>query len=278
MLKSLLNPKVRVTLFVVVLNAAWILMAAAWLERGEWLWITPFALSINFLLLAYDQVLTFSHLESQPILGQDPWGLLKSVHQLSVQFQVRPPEVHLLDHPSAHVFAYAKTGRKTRLFVTEGLLNLLSAQELHAVLTFQMVAMKSSFTCLNYWIGASIDILLRVGRGLERAFAIVFGWTPPVKGWLVGPWIWLLQALLLSPRDFQYLDSATAAKLAHPEDLARALWKMEAYAQTLPWREPWVFSHMCMVSPLTAKPVFRMLTAQPSLKSRIKRLVGRYPL
>lgn len=262
----------------VLINAGWILAAAAWLDRGEWLWLTPFALSINFVWWAYDQVLTFSHLEAQPMLGQDPWGLLKTVHHLSEQFQLRPPEVHLLDHPSAHIFSYAKTGRSTRLFVTEGLLTLLNSQELYAVLTFQMVAMKSSFTCLNYWVGAAIDVLLRIGRGAERAFGFVFGWTPPIKGWLVGPWIWLLQTLLIGPRDFQYLDSTTAAKLAHPEDLARALWKMEAYAHTRPWSEPWVFSHMCMVSPLNAKPVFRFLTAQPSLKSRIKRLVGRYPL
>jgi heat shock protein HtpX len=267
-----------VILFLALLNAAWILAAAAWLDRNEWLWITPFALSINFLLLAYDQVLTFSHLESRPIVGQDPWGLLKSVHRLSEQFAVRAPQVHLLDHPSAHIFSYAKTGRSTRLFVTKGLLDLLSPDEINAVLTFQMVAIQSSFTCLNYWVGAAIDLLLRVGNGAERAFAFVFGWTPPVKGWIIGPWIWLLQFMLVSPRDFQYLDSATAAKLPHAEDLARALWKMEAYAQTRPWGEPWVFSHMCMVSPLTAKPIFRMLTAQPNLKSRIKRLVGRYPL
>jgi heat shock protein HtpX len=262
----------------VLLNAGWIVLAATWLDRSEWLWLTPFALSINFLLLAYDQVLTFSHLESQPILGQDPWGLLKSIHQLSEQFQVRPPEVHLLDHPSAHIFAYAKTGRKTRLFVTEGLLNLLSPREMHAVLVFQMVAMKSSFTCLNYWLGAAIDILLRIGSGAERAFSIVFGWTPPIKGWLIGPWMWLLQFFLIGPRDYQYLDTTTAAKLAHPEDLAQALWKMEAYAQTQPWKDSWVFSHMCMVSPLAARPLFRLLTSQPELKSRIKRLVGRYPL
>lgn len=278
MLKSLLNPKVRVTLFVVLLNAAWIIAASLWLERSQWLWITPFALSINFLLMAYDQVLTFSHLESEPLRGQDPWGLLKLVHQMSEHFQVREPEIHLLRHPSAHIFAYAKTGRKTRMFVTEGLLDLLNPEELRAVLTFQMVAMQGSFTYLNYWLGAAIDILLRAGRGLEKITGFIFGWSPEIKGYFVGPFIWLFQSFLLGPRDFQNLDQKTALKISHPEDLARALWKMEAYAQTRPWQEPWVFSHMCMVSPLGPKPLFRFLQPQPQLKSRIKRLVGRYPL
>lgn len=278
MLKSLLNPKLRVALFLIGLNAAWVIAASLWLERSQWLWVTPFALSINFLLLAYDRVLTFSHLESEPLKGQDPWALLKLVHQMSEHFQVREPEVFLLRHPSAHIFAYAKTGRSTRLFVTEGLLNRLSPEELRAVLTYQMVAMQGSFTFLNYWLGASIDILLRSGRALEKVINFIFGWNPEIKGYFVSPFIWLFQTFLLGPRDFQGLDQKTSLKISHPEDLARALWKMDAYSQTRPWDEPWVFSHMCMVSPLAAKPLFRSLSPQPQLKSRIKRLVGRYPL
>lgn len=278
MLKSLLNPRVRIVIFLLALNAAWIIPGLAWLERSEWLWVLPFALSINFLLLTYDQVLTFSNLDSEPVLGQDPWGLLKTVHHLSVNFEVTEPRVFLLRHPSAHIFSYAKTGRKPRLFLTEGLLELLSAEELRAVLTFQMVAMKSSFSLLNYWLGAAIDILLRVGSGMERLTNFIFGWTPPIKGWFISPFIWLFQSLLISPQDYEKLDKKTSLRIAHPELLARALWKMEAYAQTRPWNEPWVFSHMCMVSPLAGRPLFRLLTAQPPLKSRIKQLVGRYPL
>jgi hypothetical protein len=119
-----------------------------------------------------------------------------------------------------------------------------------------------------------VDLLLRAGLGFERAFGFVFGWAPKLSAWLVGPWTWLLHHLLMSPRDFQTLDKVTAAKLDSPEDLARALWKMEAYAQTQPWSDPWVFAHMCMVSPFGVQ-IFQV---QPTLKGRIKNLLGRYPL
>ncbi len=278
MLKSFLNPMLRVFLFLLLINASWIFAAWFWLERSQWLWVTPIALSINFLFLAYDQVLTFSHLESQKLLGQDPWRLLKIVNELSAKFDVRTPEVYLLQHPSAHIFAYAKSRRKPRLYVTEGLLKLLTHDELIAVLTYQMVAIQSSIAFLNYWLGAAIDIFLRVGQLLERLIAFIFGYTPPIKSVFVTPFIWIFQGLLISPWDYRRLDKATAEKVTSPEVLARALWKMEAYAQTKPWRDPWVFSHMCMVSPLAAKRAFRILRPQPALKSRVKRLVGRYPL
>ncbi|MBX3023184.1 MAG: hypothetical protein KF799_16030 [Bdellovibrionales bacterium] len=277
-MKTWLNPKIRVILFLVLVNAAW--MALAWFsfDRPTWLWLTPVALSINFLLLTYDQVLTFTRLHTQPVLGHDSWGLLKTVHELSEKFQINAPQVFRIEHPSAQVFCYAKTGRRTRLFVTEGALKLLNARELRAVLTFQMCVMTSNFSVLNYWLGAAVDLFYRAGRGLEKSFAFVFGWTPNISAGFVSPWIWLLHHTLLSASDFQKLDSETAAKIEQPEDLARALWKMEAYAQTQPWAEPWVFAHMCMVSPLGMRHVLKVFRIQPPLKSRIKELTGRYPL
>lgn len=273
-MKSRLSPKFRAVLFVAIANAAW--MVGAWftLERENGLWITPIALSINFLLLTYDRVLTFTKMTSEPLLGQDPWGLLKTVHELAQEFERPEPKVFLIHHSCAQVFSYGRTRKNVRLFVTDGALKLLSERELRAALTFQMTAMDESYGVLNYWMGAVVDLLFRSGLALERAFGFVFGWSPKLSTWLVGPWTWLLHHLLMSPRDFHNLDKTTAAKLESPEDLARALWKMEAYAQTHPWTDPWVFAHMCMVSPLGLQ-VFHV---QPNLKGRIKSLLGRYPL
>lgn len=273
-MKSRVSPKIRAWIFLFILNAAWISLAGLGFERETWLWITPIALSINCLFLTYDQVLNFSHLHTQRLSGQDPWGILKLVHQLSTDLQRPPPQVFLIPLPCAQLFSYGKTGKHSRLFITEGTLQLLNEKELRAVLTYQILAMKSSYSVLNYWLGAVLDLLYRLGRVLQQGFAFIFGWAPNLSAWLVSPWIWLLHYILLSPKDFQKLDKATAARLQSPEDLARALWKMDAYAKTQPWPEPWVFAHMCMVSPFN-HPTFRI---QPSLKGRIKHLLGRYQL
>ena len=159
-----MNPKWRVWTFLVLANLAWITAAWAWTERETWLWITPIALSINFLLLTYDQVLTFSRLESQPWAGQDAWGLLKTVHRLSQRFELPDPQVYMIAHPSAQVFAYARTHRRPRLFVTEGALNLLHPRELEAALTFQLMSMDRSIPILNYWVGALLDLFYRASH------------------------------------------------------------------------------------------------------------------
>lgn len=277
-MKTWLNPKLRVIVFLLITNLSWMLVSWFLLSRAMWLWITPIALSINFLLVTYDQVLSFSRLESQPLVGQDPWGVLKLVHELSERFRLNPPHVFVLPIASAQVFSYTKTGAHRRLFISEGALERLSPAELKAALTYQMCVMSSSYAVLNYWLAAALDLCLRLGFALERTFKFVFGWSPRVSAWFISPWLWLLHHVLLSPRDYNRLDQQTASRIEHPEDLARALWKMEAFAQTEPWAEPWVFAHMCMVSPLGLKHVLKALRIQPPVKARIQMLTGRYPL
>ncbi|MGZ3721768.1 MAG: M48 family metallopeptidase [Bdellovibrionales bacterium] len=278
MLKAWLSPKWRIWIFLIFINAVWMTATWLWVERENWLWITPIALSINFLLLTYDQVLHFRALNGQPLVGNDPWGLLKIVHELSDELKIPTPNTYLLLSPSAQIFAYAKTRKHTRLFVSEGALGLLNPRQLRAVLTFQMLAIRGQFNLLNYWMAAVLDLFFRVGRTIEKAFAFVFGWAPPLAAWFISPWMWILRAALLTSRDFERLDFETARLLDSPEDLAQALWKMEAYAQTKPWPEPWIFAHMCMVSPLSFKRSTGFMRVQPPLQGRIKTLVGRYPL
>lgn len=266
-----MSPRWRAVLFLVLVNVAWIAAAWTWTEREHWLWITPIALSINFLLLTYDQVLSFSGLEAREIAGQDPWGILKTVHALRAKRDVPEPRIFLVPTERAHVFAYGRHRNRPRIYLTEGAVNLLSSAELEAVLAHQLLAGERGLTVLNYWVGAALDLLYRLGSGVERAFAFVFGWAPELSAWLMRPSIWLMDQLLLGRRDLEKLDRDTAAWLGRPDDLARALWKMDAYSRTRPWPEAWVFAHMCLINPRASRP-------QPELKPRLRLLAGRFPL
>lgn len=273
-----MNPKWRALSFLILINISLLWAAWTWTDRQTWLWITPIALSINFLLLTYDQLLSFSRLESQPLVGQDAWGILKTVHRLCQKLEIPEPQVYLVAHPSAQVFAYARSRKYTRLFLTEGAVKLLRPQEMEAVLTFQLLSIERHLSVLNYWVGAMLDLVFRLGKAIERAFAFVFGWAPPLGVWFMSPAAWLLHFFLLSKADYRKLDKRTATLIDNPEDLARALWKMESYARTQPWRDSWVFAHMCIVSPLQAGSLQSLIRAQPAMKRRIKDLLGRYPL
>ena len=122
MLKAWLSPKWRIWIFLLMANATWMIAGWLWVERESWLWITPVALSINFLLLTYDQILQFRAITGQPLVGNDPWGLLKIINVLSEEMKIPPPKTFLIASPSAQIFAYAKSRKHTRLFISEGML------------------------------------------------------------------------------------------------------------------------------------------------------------
>lgn len=285
LIQTWLNPRWRVWIFLTLLNAAWLSAAWMWVDRETWLWIAPIALSINALLLTYDQVLNFRIFNSDgegdtclPLQGQDGWGLLRTVRELSERLQVPMPKVFLIPRPSAQIFAYARTRKSSQLFVTTGALELLTHRQLRAVLTFELVAIRGSYHVLNFWVGAWLDLINRVGKLFEKAFAFVFGWTPPLAAWLMSPWIAAFHLLLIARSDFHRLDKQATDLVDHPEDLAFALWKLECYAQTQPWPDAWTFAHMFIVSPLRLSLGGAVLKVQPPLHTRLKNITGRYPL
>jgi Zn-dependent protease with chaperone function len=259
------------------MNAVWAAFAWVYCDRELWLWIIPFALSINVLLILYDGVFQFPFGNWEPLQGHDPWGVLKIVNEVSEEIKIKRPDVFLIDQPSAQLLCYAKAnGVTSRLYITRGAVRLLNPKQLRAALAFQLVAIRSSYNVFNYWMAAILDLLFRIGHALERFFAVLFGWRPPVAAWFICPWMWLVHTLLLGRRDFERLDRETASYLGTPEDLAQALWKMEAYAQTQPWPNPWSFAHMCMVSPMGSQnALVRLARVQPPVKIRINGLTGR---
>lgn len=278
MLKAWLSPRLRIWTFLTLANLVWLVAAWTWVERETWLWILPLALSINLLLFTYDRILQFRPLEGQPLVGNDPWGVLKLVHQLCSELNVTPPKVFLIAQPTAQIFSYARTRKQARLFITEGALHVLTPRQLRAVFIYQLIAIRASYSVLNYWMAAFLDLVFRAGKALEKGFAFIFGWAPPLAAWFIGPCLGLLHFFLIGGLDFRILDRETARLIESPEDLAQALLKMESYAQTQPWTEPWIFAHMCMVSPLSFRHTLNLFRVQPPLKSRIMSLTGRYPL
>ena len=66
--------------------------------------------------------------------------------------------------------------------------------------------------------------------------------------------------------------------IGDPKILAQVIWKLEAYAQTLPFQAPASAAHMFIVSPLTTARWGRYFIAQPEPKTRIQSILGYYPI
>lgn len=269
----------RSWIFYVSLNV--LIVALVWVaaDRMGLLWIVPIMLSINLLVLTYGQLLDFSKLEGEEIAGHDRWSLHKIVKAASYKLQIPTPRVFLIPTQTPQALSFARSARHARIYVSEGLLERLTDDESAAILVQQMVALKMQAGVSFYFLGAWTDLLLRAGRAIDLSVSYLIGWKPQISVWPLTPVIWILQRLFIPKDIYLAMDRETAELLQSPEPLARALWKLESYAKTKPMPQSHlVWSHMCAVSPLREKRPWSWLKTQPHMKSRIKSLVGYYPL
>lgn len=273
-----MSTKGRAWSFYVLLNILAIALTWWAADRIGILWLMPFMLSINVLILTYGQLLNFSQLPAEPLLGHDHWGLSAMVDGLSEKIGVARPEVLLLKSSTPQALVFGRSRNSSKLYLSEGLLNKLNRDEMEAILAQQLVILKSSAGVSFYLLGAIGDLLFRVGQVLDRAVAWVFGLKSQVSAWPATPFMWTLQKLLI-PKNLYFKADAQASKLIdQPQALASALWKLDSYSRTSPLPSVYVWSHMCSVSPLTERKPFRWLRTQPSMKSRIKNLLGYFPI
>jgi len=241
------------------------------------------ALSINGLLFFYGDIRLAPLLEVQEIEGQDPWGLLEQVRTLSDRARIKTPRVFLIPSSSPQSLVIGRSIKNGKIFLTEGLLERLTPEELRAILCFHVACIKNLST-LSFTVGSALaDAVLVVGRAFDKIVRAIMGRHPgPITSsmgtWLVAPLAASLIHITVNKRDYLAADALAAKLVGDPKILATALWKLHSYSFTRPFSAPAAAAPFFVVNPLTRRGWNRYFHAQPSTRERILRLIGYYPL
>jgi heat shock protein HtpX len=171
--------------------------------------------------------------------------------------------------------------------VTQGILNLLTDEELAGVLAHELGHVRNRdilTSSIAATLAGAITILAQTGR-----FAMIFG-----GGYggsdrdRDGGGIAALFMLILAPiaatliqlavsRSREYEADATGAHMTgNPYALASALQKLDAYSKRLPMGATPSTAHLFIVQPLISGASFaNLFSTHPPIAKRIERLVGR---
>lgn len=254
-----------------------------WGDRQGLLWSVVLALGLNAFFYFYSDFFLRPLFRGRMIEGRDPWHLNEILHKLCLRARVPQPGLCVLPQLSPQAFALEKSWGRARIYLTEGLLRRLEEKEIEAILAFELALIKRHDTFSMAVASAFIASLFTLTRSLDW----IFQWLVGSKGKsqsryfftsLFSPLAGLLVRLTLHPKDFYAADSLAATWLEDPKPLASALWKLQSLRQTQPWKAPVSTSHLFVVNPLTHRGWTRYLHVQPSVETRIKRLIGHYPL
>lgn len=209
-------------------------------------------------------------------------GLYRVVRQVAQQATLPMPKVAIVPTQTPNAFATGRNPKNAVVAVTEGILNLLSEEELRGVLAHEIshvgnrdilvmsvaATLAGAISFMARWFGwnmifgGSRD---REGNALVLILAIV--------GMILVPIAAILIQLAIS-RNREYKADYTGAKtIGQPLALASALQKLEAANR----RRPLTFGSpasqsLFIVNPFARRALVRIFSTHPPIEERVERL------
>jgi heat shock protein HtpX len=231
----------------------------------------------------YSDKIALAAYGAQPVSSKQAPELYRMVQRLSQRANIPMPAVYIVPSPAANAFATGRDPEHAAVAVTQGILNLLPADELEAVLAHELshVFNRDTLTqAVAATIGGAISFLAQM-----VSYSLWFGGSSRDDGEGANP-LGLLLTVMLAPiaatviqlgisRTREFAADAGAARLTgNPRALARALQRLEASARQMPIDGNPAFEPLLIMNSFSGGNFLTSLfSTHPSTEARIQNLL-----
>jgi len=214
--------------------------------------------------------------------------LFRIVRELTQHQQMPMPKLFIIPQETPNAFATGRNPEHAAVAVTQGIMKLLTKEELSGVLAHELSHVKNRDILIGT-IAATIAGAITFLASMAR-WAMIFGGlggrdddeggslgiVATVIMMILAPIAAMLIQMAIS-RSREYLADEGGAKMCHnPLYLANALRKLERGAEAIPLEAnpetAQVTSHMFIVNPLRGKGLASLFSTHPPMEERIRRL------
>jgi heat shock protein HtpX len=280
-----MNSATRTWVFLTAMMMLIIVGSQAIGGRAGLLWGVSLALTLNALIFLYPQFRLETFFRGKELEGSDPWGVLKSVRKLANKARIPTPKVYVIDSKCPQAMVAGRSKKAARITLTQGLLDLLTQEELHAIIAYQVASIHKQDIVAHTVAASIIDFLMTVAGALDIVFHVLSGAKRSNKtlqshlfSFLVSPLASFFLHLEIGRSSYLKTDKLAASWLDDPRPLASAIWKLHSYRLTRPMHVPLAMAHFWVINPITTNGWRKQFLIQPGLKTRIKNLMGYYPI
>lgn len=255
--------------------------------REGLLWAVGLALTLNSLVYLYPDLRLKLFFKGKVLEGKDPWGVMDKVKKLAQQARIPIPQVKLLPISAPQAMTLGRSPKNAQILITQGLIEALEPTELEAVLATQMALIHRQDIVALTVAAAFLDFIFSICRPLDSALRFFLGGqgtkksgAPPLRivSSFLSPIVFVILRIEIGKSDYLESDKLAAQWITDPNALAQALWKLHSLSQTTPLEVPMATSHLWVVSPLHRHDWTQKLQTQPNVESRIRNLVGYFPI
>jgi heat shock protein HtpX len=211
--------------------------------------------------------------------------LYQIVERLSRQAGLPMPRVYVIPDPSPNAFATGRNPSHAAVAATEGILQILSDNELEGVIAHELTHVKNRDILTSSVAATLAAAIMMIARWLQ--YAAIFGGFGGERDRDRGsnP-IALLAMIVLAPlaalliqmwisRTREYAADAGGAQIVgNPYGLADALRKIDAVAHRVPLDANPATAHLFIVKPFTGQFLMSLFSSHPPTEDRIRALLG----
>lgn len=235
--------------------------------------------AMNFVGYWFSDKIILKLYRAQPVTEAEAPQLYRIVRNLAQRANLPMPTVCVIADPSPNAFATGRDPQHAVVAVTEGLMRILTEDELEGVIAHELAHVQNR----DMLIGAMAATLAGALLIMVRIFAyasIFFGGRDRQGGGfealamlIIAPIAAMLIQMAIS-RSREYQADAVGARLTqNPGGLARALAKLQQASQMVPMQQANPnTAHLFIVSPLRGKSLFNLFSTHPPMEERINRL------
>jgi heat shock protein HtpX len=235
---------------------------------------------VNFWAYWFSDAMVLRLYRAQEVDESTAPQLYTTVRELAREAALPMPRVYLVDEAQPNAFATGRNPEHAAVAATTGILQLLNARELRAVLGHELTHVKNR-DILTSTITASIAGAIST----VAQFGLFFGGRDndnrnPVLALLVlilAPIAAMLIQLAISRAREYEADRGGAEISGDPRALADALAKIERYAKGLPLETAETHpatAQMMIINPLSGGGIAGLFATHPPTEERIRRLLA----
>jgi len=203
------------------------------------------------------------------------------VHRLATAAGVPMPKVYLLPSDSPNAFATGRNPQHAAVAVTQGIMRILTPDELEGVLAHEMAHVKNRDILIGTIAATLAGAVMMLARFAQ--FAAIFGGGGRDREG-GGGGLGLIAMAILAPigamlvqmavsRSREYQADASGARFCgRPESLARALEKIAGASARVPMKASPATAHMFILSPLSGRGMLSLFSTHPPVEKRVERL------
>ena len=241
-----------------------------------------FALVMNVGSYWFSDKIVLAAYKAKQLSPEEAPMLHRMVEELSAAAGIPKPRLFVIPDPSPNAFATGRDPEHAVVAVTEGILRLLSPDELRGVVAHELGHIVNRDILVQSIAGVLATVIMFLanmmkwgaifggGRSSESGSNNIFGVLALA---LLAPIAASLVQFAIS-RSREYLADETGARLCgNPRSLASALGKLTSYVEQRPMEHGnQATAHMFIVNPFSAAGLRGLFSTHPPVEERIRRL------